>query len=385
MRFEISLLNLCAAVSIPADRPARIRSLARGGLEWDLFETLAVHHRVFPLVFKALSPAAAEVVPRDVWERLRTRYFANLAKNMAARKELAEALSALDEQGVTAVPYKGPVLAEAAYGDIGLRHFNDLDLLVKEEDVERAISVFRGRGFGLERSDRPAAVKRDHRYLRDYGLRRPGEPCPLEIQWRLVQKYHPLLSDREGIWSRLREFSIEGRTARTLSLEDTLLVLCLHGLYHSWENLQMVADVGRAAAAGPSIDWPGLLERTRGQGGLRILLLGLLLARDLLSAPVPHAVSEAAAEDRFITGLASRMSAHFFEGASPARRARSFFFREARMIVGPANRIRYLLGRILTPNEEDREAFALPTGLFFLYPLWRASRLFRKYLFTRNE
>ena len=38
--------------------------------------------------------------------------------------------AALPLQGIAAIPYKGPVLAAAVYGNLALRTFSDLDILV---------------------------------------------------------------------------------------------------------------------------------------------------------------------------------------------------------------------------------------------------------------
>ena len=37
----------------------------------------------------------------------------------------------LQARGLEVLPYKGPVLAEALYGNVALRQFSDLDLLVR--------------------------------------------------------------------------------------------------------------------------------------------------------------------------------------------------------------------------------------------------------------
>jgi len=379
MRPETELLRLCAASSLPEERRLRLQALSRKPLDWDFFLEQAVLHRVLSLVYKAFSSGAVNGLPHETKEKLRSLYFNNLARNMAAEKELRRILEALSESGVSAVPYKGPVLAESAYGELGLRQFNDLDVLIRESDLEAAVSVLLGLGYASEFPDEPTEQKRLRAYLRDFAFRRPNGPCPVEVQWRLAQRYHPLFRDQGRVWARLREESLAGLPVRTLSSEDTLMVLCLHGLYHSWQHLQMVSDVAESLRAGRGIDWGHLLEEARDQGGLRILLLGMLLAHDILETPLPPEVRSAAARDRFVTGLALRIGAGFFERSSYLIRARSYFFLEARMIGGLGNRLGYVWGRLSTPNEHDLEAFRLPAGLFLLHPFYRMIRLFKTY------
>jgi hypothetical protein len=385
---EARLLCLCSVDPLSDERRARIREAVEKGLDWTLFCRLASYHRVFAPAHKNLSLSASGAVPDGAVEVLRDLYFKNLAWSLAAEKDLVRLLQALAEAGIEAVPYKGPVLAETAYGDIGLRRFNDLDILIPRAVLERAAFVLGSLGYTSGLPQNPARLRRLERVLRDFAFRRPVSSCPVEVQWRLTQRYHPLFREPEVEWTRLREETLSGFPVRTLSWPDTILVLCHHGLYHSWEYLQMVADVAqsvRAAAAAGGLDWPALLDEARRRGALRTLLLGLLLARDLLELGLPDEVQRAARRDPFVEGLSIRLSAGFFGESSYIRKARSFFFLEARMIGGFRNRARYLWGRLMTPNEEDRQALELPGLLYPFHPVLRLARLFEKYIWKRDQ
>jgi len=48
-----------------------------------------------------------------------------------------------------AIPYKGPVLAESAYGDVALRNFGDLDFLISPVDFGQAKQALRELDIGL--------------------------------------------------------------------------------------------------------------------------------------------------------------------------------------------------------------------------------------------
>jgi hypothetical protein len=55
--------------------------------------------------------------------------------------ELKSILRGLEQQGIAAVPLKGPFLAERLFGDTAVRVSHDLDLLVSKDDLIRAESV----------------------------------------------------------------------------------------------------------------------------------------------------------------------------------------------------------------------------------------------------
>ncbi len=382
---EAQLLCLCSIHPLPGERQARIREIAQKGLNWRLFGNMAFHHRVSALVHKNLTLSAPGAMPADTAGSLRDLYFQNLTWNLAAQKDLIGMLQAFAENGVLAVPYKGLILAETAYGDIALRRFNDLDVLIHAGDLEPAAFALRSLGYSSDLPDDSARLARFVRVLRDFAFRRPGHSCPVEVQWRLTQRYHPLARGAGIEWTRLRPETLSGFPVKALSWPDTLLVLCHHGLYHSWEYLQMVADVAQSARAATAagLDWPALLDEAGRRGALRTLVLGLLLAKELLGLEPADAVAEAAARDPFIESLSRRISAGFFDESSYIRKARAFFFLEARMIGGSRNRARYLWGRLTTPNEEDRQALALPKLIYPFHPVLRLGRLFRKYFLKR--
>ena len=56
-------------------------------------------------------------------------------------------LEDFENHGITAIPYKGPALALQVYGDLKLRSFVDLDVLVRRSDAARAGTLLAARGY----------------------------------------------------------------------------------------------------------------------------------------------------------------------------------------------------------------------------------------------
>jgi hypothetical protein len=61
-------------------------------------------------------------------------------------QQLLQTLELLRESGIQTVPFKGPALAVQAYGDLSLRQYDDLDLLIHEADVPRAYQLLIANG-----------------------------------------------------------------------------------------------------------------------------------------------------------------------------------------------------------------------------------------------
>lgn len=378
-RPETALLLRCASARLGPEEGSGLADALQKGLDWELLFRLAVRHRVVPLVFHNLSKWAAPRAPEGLLGRLRSLHLGNLAGNVRKAGALAGIMTALEAAGIRAAAYKGAVLAVSAYGDLGLRTFNDLDVFVGQGDVLRALELLAVRGYRMAGTSAAGLSPPSLRLLRDVVLRDREGRVALEIQWRLAQRYHPVFREPGDLLRRSVRLEVQGAALRTFSAEDTLILLCLHGLYHAWSQLQMVCDVAEHLRSA-RLD-PGLVLELAGENRAHgILFLGLHLARRLLDAPLPNALLDAARADRYASSLSRDLERRFFDAEPAASRARRLFFREALLLPGFGSRVRYFAGRLLTPNEEDLAGRAPTCWRRLLLPVLRLLRLFRSYV-----
>ena len=59
----------------------------------------------------------------------------------------------LESNGINAIPYKGPVLANLAYGNLSFREFGDIDILINKSDALKAKEIMISNGYELISSD----------------------------------------------------------------------------------------------------------------------------------------------------------------------------------------------------------------------------------------
>ncbi len=108
--------------------------------------------------------------------------------------------------GIRSAPLKGPFLGEAIHGDPGRRLSSDVDLLVAPEQLQEAVQVARGLGYG-DPTDHLLADGLPLLHLRMLDPRR--KLPPLELHWR-VHWYERdfarqrLLPPRPGPWEGWR-------------------------------------------------------------------------------------------------------------------------------------------------------------------------------------
>src|SRR5437879_12700525 len=150
VRSEKQLLLYCARTCLDPYSAGRIRALAGGKLKWPYLLELAAEHCGLRLRYAKFKAACSDKVPPQCTEQLLEAFQQNTRRNLFRTAELLRILEAFRANGITAIPYKGPVLAEQAYGNLAYRQFADLDIVIRQRDVARAYELLSAQG---ERSE----------------------------------------------------------------------------------------------------------------------------------------------------------------------------------------------------------------------------------------
>ncbi len=163
--------------------------LCRAGLDWEFLLREARRHSVLPLLDRGLRLHDGTRPPAPVRELLRAACRLTQRRNLALTAELLRILAALEDAGIAAVPFKGPVLAALAYGDLALRPFGDLDVLVRERDMARARAALVKRGYLPEFAFSAAGERAFRKAECALQFRHAGRDVVLELHWRLTERY----------------------------------------------------------------------------------------------------------------------------------------------------------------------------------------------------
>ena len=314
---EHALLLETAHIGPTPRSSTRIREIASQPVDWDHFKRLSEYHGVWPLaasnLYKAGVAAASSVAPLDDPVGRTT------ARNLSLLSQLAQVLALLERRGISAVSWKGPSLAADAYDHLGLRAFDDLDILVARDALPAVRDQLVEAGYTLAEWSAGAidyvhpALAREYTFI-------PREPgfAPVEIQISLAP--WPLAIDLriDDFLARAVTAEINGVVIRTMAREDHLLALAIHGFTHEWSRLRLITDID--AVARGTIDWAAAMNRARAAGVLRILRVALLLAHQLFETPIPSDVVESAGRDWMARHLAQQTAARLFTPVAHAFR-----------------------------------------------------------------
>jgi len=143
---EAEFVVAVVSAYVSGAKAEEVADLAARNFGWDLAVRIATWHAVAPIMYRVLS-VCPESVPPAILADLRQRFRVNTMRNTYLARELVRITNGLSEKGVRAMALKGPVLAQAAYGDLGLRQFVDLDILVHPSDLGMTREVLASSGY----------------------------------------------------------------------------------------------------------------------------------------------------------------------------------------------------------------------------------------------
>jgi hypothetical protein len=377
-RPEVELLLCSARRDLDARAAERMRALLGSALDWNYLLRTARSHGLTPLVFRHLNAVGSQGVPPPVLQQLRAAFQENARRNLFLTGELLNLLQHFEAGGIPAVPYKGPALAEAAYGNLALRVFCDLDVLVRKRDATRAQEVLRSLGY---RPQVPLTPAQEATWLADKANRTyvcAERDTVVELHWAIMPRFFAFPLDGEQLWERAGRATLCGRAVWGLSAEDLVVILYVHGAWHCWERLEWLSGVSEFIRGQSELDWDCVRARARRLGVRRIVGLGLYLTSRLLGGTLPPELGAEGRRDPAVRSLAAAVYGRLaHEGGGIGLWSKSLFHLRARERL--RHQIEYCLRRALAPGEGDWQSWSLPAGLGFLYYPLRPLRLLHRH------
>jgi hypothetical protein len=389
---EFELLCALAGAELSPKRRERIANWNLSGLDWSEVLRLAEYHGVLPLAARKLIEHYCVKDGRglspEVERSLRSAYEANLRRSLWFAVELARIMQHFERRQLRALPYKGPVLAQSLYRDLGLRSFSDLDFLISPADFDRAKQALAEMGYRPSGEVNPAieSPAAERLWLRT-GYERSFDGAAgrnlVELQWALLPHFYAVNLRVEDLLARAGKAVVGEREVPCLSPEDSLLVLCLHAAKHLWTRLIWLSDIAetlRSYSGTQTIDYSLVFSRAQSLGIARILGISFWLVKNVLRAEIPKPAEEiiAIAADPRVPVLGSEFAARLARGATYNFESTEYFRLILKLRERRGDRFLYLWRLVWTPGAGEIAAVQLPEALFPLYRIVRIGRLMRK-------
>jgi hypothetical protein len=372
---EAEFVLSCARRYAGQESMERVRALVRAAPEWERVLATARWHGIIPLLHSCIVEGGFTDIPSEVRSAIDAEFLRLAADGLLYARELARIMVCLETADVPAIAFKGPALAIALCGKASLRQCRDLDVLVAKEQIPKALERLRSCGYEHDHDSQDAG--RLWRTEKDFLLVHGESRFKVELHWAVAAPSFYVRMPFDDIWRRRASISVLENRVAVPHPEDLVLLLCVHGTRHCWAALKWICDIAGVVQKYPEIDWGRLCARARDLGCLRMLLIGLALAREVIRIDLPVEIERALERDRAVDAISADLSARLlsktetwfdFERTLCYVRSHERWWDRIRMVGS-------YIGRNLKPDVRDREFIRLPASLVPLYLPLRIGRV----------
>ena len=366
-------------LSIVRREPAgNLRRLVQTGINWDELFATAQAHGLLPLLHKHLTSAAADLIPNHFLSRLKRESVANSQNVLHLIAKQLRVYKLFKENNIPVALFKGPLLAQMAYGEISLRQAGDIDVLIKREHFHQARTLLESLGY--EMSPRLTAAQlashlSNHcevQFMRDEWF------TVVDLHWDLAPRSFVFNLHADDVMSRLQPVMLAGATVETFSAEDLVLYLSMHGAKHLWRRLEWIASLAETLRATPNLNWKLLVQLAEQAHATRILALGLRLAEKFSDVTIPSDVPAQVDADFSMERMSKQVREQLFSTFGYAASTETNLY-NVRIMDRKRDALVSTLRAIFVPTLPDWQALALPAPLHSLYYAFRPLRLSKVY------
>jgi len=292
MNYETALDLLLKLLNRSATNKSLVNLVASiESADWEELLNLAVQHGLALLLYDRLHSITEPLpLPQPVMEQLHTYYLSAAVKNAVVLHHAGKILRNLHDNGIDVIVLKGLYLVESIYESIGLRTFVDLDIMVRKADIPDSLKIMQNLGYSVSTYFDPTFILPDIKHIPPLF----AEKMPIvEIHWGILEEDEPFTIDLDGLWQRAVPVNSAGESVFALSIEDTLLHLCLHFTYQHRlrAGIKFLYDIAYLIdARGHEIDWQKVLEISGSWGANRVMWMAFKLLERITGTQVPQSV-----------------------------------------------------------------------------------------------
>jgi len=255
-----------------------------------------------------------------------------------------------------------------------------LDILIHERDFERMYDILIKNGYVPEYSVNSRTRKKLATIRKD--LRFSGHGLILEVHWKITERRLSIPLSMGEFWKRSDRIQLNDRLLGTLLPEDSVILLCIHGTKHFWNEIKWLADLIHIIENHPNLKWQQIFSQAEKVGMRKILILGLFLAQEYGGNNFFREGKNLFVSDSHLHHHTNSIKNNFF-----CQTDRVIFFtppifylqRRERIIDSVKFGFFFFTDNVLMPNERDFKIISLPESLFPLYLFIRQFRIIFEY------
>ena len=367
---EMALLVACARSQLTEEHKSIIHRLLDKELDWDNVINNAIYHKVIPLLHRSLSTSFRDKVPVGAMSRITTHLKESSLLTFVITASLLNVIRLLQENEIPVLPVKGAILAEKLYGSPTMRSYTDVDILVHQANLEKALKLLQENNYTLLPVGIPQATFLKFLKYNHHGRLRDRNSILIELHWELSGFYAPEPITLEKLEPFLTNTVFNNCPTLTLNNEMLFIFLCLHGNKHCWEKLDYIFSMAELVNVAPDLDWNLIMKLGEKHQMTKRIFISLFLMKQLFATTIPEQLTDG-------TPALNRLADRVIKRITNPNRvealkhpALNWIYFQANAIDGRLNMLRYIFRSIVVP-EHDEWLLKMPKSFFLFYFIYK--------------
>lgn len=378
--FEIQLiLNICQP-NLSVENCQKIEELLKKDLDWIAILNITKQHGISCLFYQQIKTFKTDLIPTNILDLLHNIYLQNSYKNIKFTGELLRLIKRFENKNIPVISFKGPVLAQLNYNNLGMREFEDLDLLIPEDRVILVDSLLKDQGYLPQFQLTNEQLNIYFKIRSELIYYHPQKEITIDLHWCLLPRYFSFSDQTETIWQNNQEISLNNHQINTLNNEINLLFLCSHASKHDWLYLCWFVDLAVFINNNADLDWDFIINQSGHIATRKMLFLGLYLTYDLFNISLPEEIIKNIKKEPNMLELVEEVKSKLWQNQDVKEG-----YITPKIYLKTMDKLRdkiwFWFDTILTPTPIEWEIIKLPAFLFFVYYFIRLFRLILKYIF----
>ncbi len=265
--------------------------LTSAKLDWQEVILKAKKHKIGALIYYHLKPHLEDLpIPKEQIETLRKIHDWTVSFNKHMYRDIKTLAQELNKRKIKYILLKGALLVATVYNNEPLRPVGDIDILVKDKDIESVQEIIKTLGYQptIEDEKIRKLYRTSHHHLVPYYKKHDSKNTVIEIHRSLVPLPSVLGFGEDEIWDKAIPITIDNTQVNSLSYEQMVNYLCIHGLFTDASiTLRQILDLSLVIRHfADDIDWQKLSDIAKKSVLSKSVYIALNLVKEMCSTPV---------------------------------------------------------------------------------------------------
>lgn len=352
-------------------------------IDWEEFLNLVVKHRLTSHVLKH-AKFLAENFPIPTYEKLMEIRLDRSKISLNFAIHAIRIYQKFEEYNINHCFFKGPLLSMELYNDVGFRNFRDIDVLVEQQDVEKAKLIIEELGFDCIYPNFQLSAKQqkaNYSISHHYHFKHPAQITQVELHWNITNPKSFYGIETKEIIDNCRKIKISNYSLPYISKIDNLVYQAAHGSIHQWYRLFWLKDFSVILANSSAEYLKKAYEKSKQQKLGRSFIQACYLS-DLIFNTNSTILKQEKVNPRLVKAALHSIRTTDLNQKGIAGKLKLVHYR---LRIKPTFKYHFDLLYRLRTHLTDWEIIRLNDRLFFLYFLLRPFLLIYKFVFRKKK